>query len=77
MTAGGGRSRLAAMRLHPRHRIDAGAAEVAFAAWACVGAHDRVRHWSPAADELRRACPPARRSTSCSAPSTCRRAARW
>ncbi|MGI8983421.1 MAG: DegT/DnrJ/EryC1/StrS family aminotransferase [Acidimicrobiales bacterium] len=41
----------ARVRLHPRHRIDAGAADVAFAAWACLGARGR-RAWSPAADTL-------------------------
>lgn len=36
------------MRFHPRHRIDAGAGDVAFAAWACVAARRRV----PAGDTL-------------------------
>jgi perosamine synthetase len=39
------------VRLHPRHRIDAGAGDVAFAAWACVGTRSE-RDWSPAADTM-------------------------
>jgi len=45
--------------LHPRHRIDAGTADLLFAAWACAGARRRHRlaeraqmAWSPAGDGL-------------------------
>lgn len=56
--AGGGReAQTGGVRLHPRHRIDAGLADVAFAAWACMGARGRLaatleRAWSPAGDAL-------------------------
>lgn len=47
------------MPLHPRHRIDAGPDDVAFAAWACARPFRRLRRaerveraWSPAGDAL-------------------------
>lgn len=47
----------AGMRLFPRHRIDAGAGDMAYAAWACVAARRRPaerveRAWSPAGDAV-------------------------
>ncbi len=47
------------VRLHPRHRIDATATDVAFAMWACAGAFRRrrlaeraERTWSTAGDSV-------------------------